>query len=361
MQTKKKCLVFYTYLPPWRIDIFNAMEDMFDLTIVFLHVDADGFKYNTETLLNRLHSRIIIWNKGFLFKSILVRFGMGYLILKNKPEVVYSHEYSPTSILLSFYRKLGLFNFRLVITTSDNETIIGSHSKIKRLFRKFVLRNSDGLVVYSENVRKLYQIMAPELRIQVCPNIQNPESLLALRSAKRSCPHVLPEDFILFVGRLEYVKGVDVLIEGFAALNDSKLNLVIVGKGSLRKEYEQMVNHKGLTERVLFINELYGPDLMDLYSSAKFLILPSRWEPFGAVVNEALVFGCPVLLSRFAGSKVFIKEGYNGFLTDPTDQDRFSSDLRNMLDHFTIRLHHNLMIESFQDRVKAFTNVLDEN
>ena len=286
---------------------------------------------------------------------------MGYLIFKYKPEVVYTHEYSPTSILLSCYRKLGIFNFRLIITTSDNEIILTSHSKIKRLFRKFVLRNSDGLVVYSENVRELYQKLDSKLRIEVCPNIQNPESLLASKSANRSSKQALPKEFLLFVGRLEHVKGVDVLIEGFSALHDSQLNLVIVGKGSKRKEYENMVSHMGLTERVLFINGLYGTDLLNLYARAKFLILPSRWEPFGAVVNEALVFGCPVLLSRLAGSKVFIKEGFNGFLTDPMDQEKFNSDLRKMIDHFAIRTNHNLMIESFEKRVKAFTNILDEN
>ena len=359
---KEKCLIFYTYLPPWRIDIFNDLHKEFDLKVVFLNINSKGFRYNTTTLLDRLKSKVLIWNIGFSLFSYVFRIGIGYLIWRYKPRIVFTHEFSPTSVLLAFYRRVGILRFQLFITTSDNIKIIESHGKIKRIFRNFILNNCDGMVVYTSDVKQLYSGYFPQLSIDVCPNIQRPQTLLRLYNSSKTLNSVLlPKSFILFVGRLEMEKGIDLLFKAFINLPDSELNLVVVGKGSLRDTLSDDLRRKGIMDRVHFIPELYGSELFELYKKARFLVLPSRHEPFGAVVNEALVFGCPVLLSKYAGAKVFIKSGYNGFLFDPLDKSDFHIAINKALESFKVRGDNNLMIIEYDQAIKAFRNVVKQS
>ena len=51
---KLKALVFYQYLPPWRIDVFNEMGKYYDMTIAFTDADSEGFTYNRKELLEKL-------------------------------------------------------------------------------------------------------------------------------------------------------------------------------------------------------------------------------------------------------------------------------------------------------------------
>lgn len=357
MAYRKKALVFYTYLPPWRIDIFNEMSKYYDQTIVFTNLNAKGFTYNTVELLERLISPSIRWNYGFDTKRFSFRFGILYLLKKYKPEIVFTHEFGPTSVILAIFKFFKLLDFELIITTSDNLSIVNSHGVIKLFFRNFILKNSDGIVVYLESVKYYYQSLYPEKRIEVCPNIQNPKTLLSQANLGLPSGKDLPEEFILFVGRLEYSKGIDLLIKAFAGLENSKLSLIIIGKGSLKSDLLNLANTLNLMHRIEFVSEAYGYELYKYYKKAKLLVLPSRHEPFGAVINESLVFGCPVLVSKYAGAKSFVQNGFNGFITDPDNFNIFQRDLIYALRHFERRGDQSLMIEDFSQNVKAFKNI----
>ena len=56
---KLKALVFYQYLPPWRIDVFNEMGKYYDMTIAFTDADSEGFTYNRKELLSLRVLKII--------------------------------------------------------------------------------------------------------------------------------------------------------------------------------------------------------------------------------------------------------------------------------------------------------------
>lgn len=364
---KPKALVFYTYLPPWRIDIFNEMAKHYDLTIVFLHANAKGFTYNKEKLKDKLiNINVIFWEKGFVFKDKAFRFGIIYLLKKYKPEVVFTHEYFPASIVLAMLLKLKLFSYKLIITTSDNLKIAQNVNFLKKMFRKFVLRLSYGIIVYSEDVKKFYRKHFNHLKIEVCPNIQNPESLLEhvadfpalIGNYKKEFN--LKEKVILFVGRLEYVKGIDLLINAFCDNSFKEYKLVIVGDGSQKELLKKMAIKTGINERIIFPGSFESSNLYVWYRIADFLVIPSRYEPFGAVVNEALVFGCPVLASKNIGALEFIKDGENGFIFNPEDIIEFKYMMQKMKSlESSIKI--NLMIKDFESYTNVFKKILDEH
>ena len=145
---KSKALVFYQYLPPWRVDIFNEMGKLYDLTIVFTDAECEGFTYNRQDLLNKLQNiNTVFLNNGFKIGNRPVRLGILKLIRKHKPDIVFSHEYSPTSVLVALYKKLKMCSYKYYITTSDNLEIAKAVNGAKSIARKFILNNSNGIIV----------------------------------------------------------------------------------------------------------------------------------------------------------------------------------------------------------------------
>ena len=103
------------------------------------------------------------------------------------------------------------------------------------------------------------------------------------------------------------------LLAAFTSV-DERAVLVFVGDGV---EQDTLQREAAGSARILFLGRLSGPDLMAWYNLADVLVLPSVQEAFGAVVNEALVAGCPVAVSERAGSAFLVKDGQNGAAFNP--------------------------------------------
>jgi len=108
----------------------------------------------------------------------------------------------------------------------------------------------------------------------------------------------------LFVGRLAPEKGIDVLLRAFAEARQRlpRARLWIVGEGPLRAALEEDALRLGLAEAVRFHPALQPDRLPEVYVAADLLCLPSRREMWGAVVNEAMACGRPVVASRMVGA-----------------------------------------------------------
>ena len=368
---KPNALVFFQYLPPWRIDVFNEMATYYNLTIVFTDSEHEAFKYNRKDLLEKLDNTIktIFLTNGFKIGSRPIRLGISKIIRDVKPNIIFAHEYSPTNIFVAIYYKLKIFNFQYVITTSDNILIAKSVKGIKSYFRKFILSTCSSIVVYSNEVAEFYKKKFSHLRVEICPNIQNPNSLLKNRPFFKKHIESFVTKFdisnhniILYTGRLEKVKGLDLLLKAFSKSNNTNFKLVFVGKGSEEHNLRLISKELNIEDKVVFAGFYSGEQLYAWYDIANFYILPSRFEPFGAVVNEALVFGCPVLASKYIGAKDFIN-GKNGLLFDPLNEEEFVNKLNLFYSKFKkINTNkQNLMPISFYDYVKVFDEVYIKN
>ncbi len=120
----------------------------------------------------------------------------------------------------------------------------------------------------------------------------------------------------LFVGRLEEVKNVNLLIEAFEELQkeEKDIALLIVGDGSLKNSLEQYVNDHHV-ENVIFAGYVVFPDIIKYYKVSDAFVLPSTYEPWGLVVNEAMIMGLPVIASSDVGCALdLIDDGQNGYV-----------------------------------------------
>ncbi len=133
---------------------------------------------------------------------------------------------------------------------------------------------------------------------------------------------------VLFVGRIQPLKGVDIAIEALRLVSDRHARLVVIGgpSGSQGEaEIERLRNlavERGLADRVHFIPPVDRPQLAEFYQSADAVIMPSRSETFGLVAAEAQACGTPVVAAAVGGLPFIIEDGKSGLLVaghDPVD------------------------------------------
>lgn len=142
---------------------------------------------------------------------------------------------------------------------------------------------------------------------------------------------------VLFCGRFIPAKNVGFVIELAFRLRDIKeLGFVLVGDGPLKNSVLDRIRQLGLTNVVL-LGFIPPEELPPIFASSEILVLPSVREQWGAVVNEALASGVPVMVSRVAGASELIDEGITGYVIDPYDIESAERILRTYLLSDTLR------------------------
>jgi glycosyltransferase involved in cell wall biosynthesis len=138
-------------------------------------------------------------------------------------------------------------------------------------------------------------------------------------------------DSVLFVGALERVKGVDVLLDAWRLIRDRRpgARLVIVGRGSMETE----VRRRAAGEPDV---EIVGPvpreALRELLDAARVVVLPSRSEGLGRVALEASARARPVVASRVGGIPELVEDGETGLLVQPEDAAALAAAVVRILD-----------------------------
>lgn len=132
---------------------------------------------------------------------------------------------------------------------------------------------------------------------------------------------------ILFCGKLIKKKNPLDLLKAFHKVNLPNCQLNFIGNGNLKKILENYVEENDLTSRVKFLGLLDKNELYNKYQDADLFILPSgEGETWGLVVNEALIFGLPVILSNTVGSSIDLCNG-NGFIFEENNIDDLSQKI----------------------------------
>ncbi|MDP7247211.1 MAG: glycosyltransferase family 4 protein [Candidatus Peribacteraceae bacterium] len=126
---------------------------------------------------------------------------------------------------------------------------------------------------------------------------------------------------ILFVGRLEPQKGVDILLQALAKFKQENWDLNIVGDGSQKEILTKLSQDLGITERVHFKGYVAPPDVYKEYAQAEIFCGLSRSEALGNVFLEAQAAGCAVIGTKTGGIPDIVQNGTNGILIKPDNID----------------------------------------
>jgi len=202
----------------------------------------------------------------------------------------------------------------------------------KESIKKQIVPLYDAAIVGgNSNIQYIKKLGLPEDRIftkydVVDNNFWSEHSCLSLAEVNETKKRFqIADDFFLVVARLIPEKNLDFFLTVYAdyvKASKHPWHLVIVGDGELRKDLEETSYNLQINEKVHFLGSLISEDLVKIYSIASVLVLPSISEPWGLVVNEAMLSGIPALVSNRCGcSKELIIEGKTGFTFDPYDKE----------------------------------------
>ncbi len=137
---------------------------------------------------------------------------------------------------------------------------------------------------------------------------------------------------IIFVGQLIHRKGIDILFSALQPLfaEHRELKLTLIGIGEAGAALKKQAADLRILERVEFIGARPSNEIPGRIAQAQVLVLPSRWDGWGLVVNEALAVGVPVIVSNRCGAMDLIQPGLNGFIFRSEDAE----DLRRAVHQF---------------------------
>lgn len=142
----------------------------------------------------------------------------------------------------------------------------------------------------------------------------------------------------LFVGRLVYYKGCRTMIEAFvqAAKGNSRIQLDIVGTGSLEPELKKQTEELGLTDRIYFHADVSDDELIQYFKECDVFVLPSlqRSEAFGLVQIEAMAFGKPVINTKLPSGVPYVSlHGETGLTVEPGNAAELAEAMQYLAEH----------------------------
>jgi glycosyltransferase involved in cell wall biosynthesis len=194
--------------------------------------------------------------------------------------------------------------------------IFGRSQIIKRFYNwvigRRIIRDASCHVAISENEIPYFMEYGVSLEsISIIPNGVNNNEYLADDTFDFKKKLDLEDiSFILFLGRLNLIKGPDLLLEAFYNIKNNLQDFHLVFAGpddGMLSELKQMVDKYQLNDRIHFIGYLGGADKSNAYHAADLLVIPSRQEAMSIVVLEAGISGTPVLLTDQCGFNVIEK------------------------------------------------------
>jgi len=196
-----------------------------------------------------------------------------------------------------------------------------------------VYRSACTVICISEKVRdQVIEGVGPRVNATVVYNGVDPEMF----SPADGEP---VEPLILCVGNLIPIKGHELLLRAFAAIQDqfSRLSLEIIGEGPERPRLQKLADELGMADKVNFRGRQGRRQVADAMRRATVFALPSRYEGLGCVYLEAMSSGKPFIACRGQGIEEVVEQGVNGCLIGAGDLQELADTLTQLLQQPALR------------------------
>ena len=242
------------------------------------------------------------------------------IIRKGYDTVVLGGWDEPTYILVWLYSVLSR---KKVLFWIESTALDAPRSAVREQIKRMLLGRASGCIVPGRRAKEYCASLGmPEGRIFTAPNAadhdffqKRQEDLLPMREKIRD-ELGLSQPTILFVGRLvEQYKAVSTVIEAYGRSRvRGQATLLVVGDGPNLDDYRRLAADLE-APGIRFMGERRHNELCRLYAAADIMVLPSASEPWGFVLNEAMEFGLPLVVSDAVGAGPdLVADGQNGFV-----------------------------------------------
>jgi len=297
-----------------------------------------------ETIENFKIKRSSVWFSIGLF---YVNPGIYFDMLKEKCDVIHTvgvrSFQSYAAALVSKKR-----NIPLIISDQGGLTThpdLKNGGLIKRVFYKlqspmirFVIGQSDKIIVANEYEKKIFSELGGENKIEIIENGINLEKMKSDVDFKKK--YAINHDYFLFLGRFHKVKGIDTLLKAMQLIKNhslmSSVKLVIMGVNfGFEEEMLKMIKEMNLNDVVKVIKNPPRKDVIAAYKESEFLVLPSRWELSPLTPLEGFAFKKPTISTKVHGIPYTLDDGKNSILVESENFNELSDKIIELLNDKT--------------------------
>ncbi len=324
-----------TNLPsPYRLPLFEKLADQIELTVGFcqsgdperrwqISLQSDRVRY--LTLPDRVFPMAIVWNPTL------------HAWLAREPFDVYiaGENFTNFPSVVTTWRAASRTRAPFLIWCEAIDTHYASGHKISNLYRRWLYARATAFIAFSGRTRQyLERRGAPPDRIaaglQIIPQDQLPPP-----TRDKAALGLAGKTIVLYVGYFVARKGASHLIRAFQSTPGENAMLALVGSGPEEAELRR-ISHGD--PRIRFVGHLDGADKSNWYAAADVFVLPTLHDPWGLVVNEAMAFGLPVIVTDAAGCVPdIVRDHDNGRVVPAGDVQALSRALGELLSDVALR------------------------
>lgn len=332
-------ILFLTNIPsPYRVDFFNELGNLCDLTVLYERHDAKDREANWLT------------NKAISFKEIYlngINVGNDSAIccsvikwLKDRSfDLVVVGGYStPTGMLSIEYMKLKRIPF---ILNSDGG-LLKKESKFRYCIKKHFLSSAlawlstakvtdEYLLYYGAKKEKIYRYPFTSIKKEDILNkpLDKEEKIII-----KDKLNISYDKMIISVGQFIFRKGFDVLLKACNKLGND-VGIYIIG-GDPTEEYLELIQKYGLNN-VHFEDFKAKEELSEYYKAADLFVLPTREDIWGLVVNEAMAYGLPVITTdKCVAGLELIEDSKNGYIVAANEDKELSKRMNLIINDMSL-------------------------
>jgi glycosyltransferase involved in cell wall biosynthesis len=312
---------------------------------------TDALNINNDSRIEKTHQVIDNFDV-FYFRSLSRSFGFfitpaSIKALEKKLgsfDIVHLHEYRTFQNLAYYYMNakrtpyvITLHGQLFTSYVGDNQSNVTLRKIYDSLYGRNMLKRANKILALTEaEAKKCTSIGVNPKNIAVIPNGVDPSDFLNIPKPDQFKRQFnFTEDMVLYVGRVNKRKGVDVLIKAYSELAKHRENtkLVIVGADDgFMLEGKIMAKTLGVEDKVLFTGGLSREEVLAAYNDSSVVVYAGVQEGFPLVPLEAGIMGKPVIVSDDPGSD-FVRKGEFGLTVKYGDTDQLADALKLILDN----------------------------
>lgn len=282
-------------------------------------------KNQYEYLKNVLKQEIEIFTMRRTFSSKIgsvLKYAKAFILFTpyyfRKYNVIHLHYFFPMIILATMYKVLHPTT-KIVVTFHGSDITNFINSSISKKFFRVLINKCDFVISVGNELSKLvYKKLNKKPDLVLCAGID--EKIFYFDDSLKKA-----YDFI-FVGSFIKRKGLDILLEAIQMVDDKSIKYCIVGSGELKSDVLNITD----SNTIVLLENRTQTQLRELYNKSKYFVLPSRDEPFGLVVSEAIFCGTPALVSNIGGIKDQVKDGINGYILKKNTPEYLASKIKKL-------------------------------
>jgi glycosyltransferase involved in cell wall biosynthesis len=324
---------------PYRRPLFEALGSVLDLSVWFCQSKASGRLWQTGLESEQIHavqlsSRTVrllgqgpewTWNPGLgkRLRSAAFEVYIAGDNVTNAPAVL--------AVLRAARRRDKPF----ILWCGAIDTPYAAGNRLSNAYRRWLYSQADAFVAYGQKAKAFLERRGAVLeRIFAGTQVIVPGWVWPV-AADKAALGLEGRTVVLYVGYLVPRKGVADLIHAYQKARQPDSVLVIIGDGPQRAELEHMAQGD---RDIHFAGYLEGEEKLRHYAAADLFVLPTHHDPWSQVINEAMYFGLPVVVTdRDGGAHEVVRSGENGIIVPSGDVDSLAAALTRLISDPALR------------------------